>query len=153
MLDWNAPCSNTFTTGKDMVGAIKLVDSVREPLVDSALGDYRLYACSDCWRGSRYHGYLPKSTIAERIYRLRMNKFRGIGDDIEEDNDDIKGEATPDKAQKDLQPVAGPSKTQAEKRKQMECKTTPAAKVSKEDYTNSMAKKELFKEGETSEED
>ena len=153
LLSWNSPCPNTFISGEDMVGVIKIISSDREPMVDSALGNYRLFTCRDCWRGSRCAGTIPGNPITDSLYEMRMKQFRGIGKDSGEQDEEKqdgekKDEATPHREQRELQPVAGPSKTQAEKRLEQESNVTPTT-TSKKAKTSSKPRKELFKDEES----
>ena len=147
MLPWNGPCANVFINGNDMVGAIKIVDSLTEPMIDSALGSYRLFTCRECWGGSRNSGRIPRNTITDRLLEMRLKQFRGIEQIKEEKTDEREEEATPDRNQKEPMAIAGPSKTAGEKRKEQDAKNTPAAKATKIIKGNT-SRKELFKEGE-----
>ena len=148
MLPWNAPCANVFISGYDMVGTIKIVDSLTEPMVDSALGNYRLFTCRECWGGSRNSGHIPRNTITDRLLEMRLKEFRGVKVSEEEEPDKIEEEATPDRNQKEPQAVAATNKIAGEKRKEQETKDTPGSKVTKIIKSNT-SRKELFKENES----
>ena len=52
-----------------------MVDALREPLVETPLGMYRM-VCETCWRGSRNFGFIEETPKSREILRVRIKNFR-----------------------------------------------------------------------------
>ena len=84
-----------MNSADDLKGVVELLDALREPLVETALGNYRI-VCEDCWRGSRNNGFIEETPRSKEILRVRIKNFRpleyvGEGDDSDLPDLDIVG--------------------------------------------------------------
>lgn len=51
------------------------MDALREPLIETALGNYRI-VCATCWRGSRNSGFIEETPQSKEVLRVRIRNFR-----------------------------------------------------------------------------